>query len=268
VRFEPGDTKTVTLVEIAGKKIIRGGNNLATGIVDSNRLEDILPRLESLGFLHTPETGTEELHVSPYVMDREAYATMFGPTTGDLVKLGNTELWVKVEKDLTSYGDECKFGGGKTLREGMGQASGVPDEISLDLVIVNALIVDWTGIYKADIGVKNGMIVGIGKAGNPDIMDGVDMVVGSCTDVIAGEGKIVTAGGFDTHIHFICPQQVEEAISSGITTMLGGGTGPRWVFYNSEKFWLTTLVLGRVQPLVLQVPIISARCCKLVTIFR
>jgi urease len=161
-----------------------------------------------------------------------------------------------VEKDLTSYGDECKFGGGKTLREGMGQATGVSDEVSLDLAIVNALIVDWSGIYKADIGVKNGLIVGIGKAGNPDVMEGVspNMIVGSCTDVIAGEGKIVTAGGFDTHIHFICPQQVYEAISSGITTMLGGGTGPRYnlpslqypvLIYDSAGTSATTCTPGK-----------------------
>lgn len=162
-------------------------------------------------------------------MDREAYVTMFGPTTGDMVRLGATDLWVKVEKDFTVYGDECVFGGGKTLREGMGQASDWPDGDCLDLVITNALVIDWSGIFKADIGVKDGFIVGIGKAGNPDVMDGVDpsMVVGSTTDVIAGEGKIVTAGGLDTHIHFICPQQAYEAVSSGITTMLGGGTGPR-----------------------------------------
>jgi urease len=164
-------------------------------------------------------------------MDRTAYATMFGPTTGDILRLGFTDLWIKVEKDLTSYGDECKFGGGKTIREGMGQASGVSDEVSLDLVIVNALILDWSGIYKADIGVKNGNIVGIGKAGNPDVMEGVtpNMIVGSCTDVVAGEGKIITAGGFDTHIHFICPQQAQEALASGITAMLGGGVGPRYL---------------------------------------
>ena len=161
-------------------------------------------------------------------MTREAYTTMFGPTTGDLVRLGATDLWIKVEKDLTSYGDECKFGGGKTLREGMGQASGRSDAESLDTVITNALIVDWTGIYKADIGIKNGVIAGIGKAGNPDIMDGVDpsLVVGSCTDVIAGEHSLVTAGGIDSHIHFICPQQAYESVHAGITTMLGGGTGP------------------------------------------
>jgi urease len=231
VRFEPGDTKTVTLVEIGGKKIIRGGNSLASGVVDLARHEEILGKLQKGGFAHTPEPDADAALVTPFEMDRAAYATMFGPTVGDTVRLGNTDLWIKVEKDLTSYGDECKFGGGKTLREGMGQASGVSDNESLDLVIVNALIVDWSGIYKADIGVKDGIIVAIGKAGNPDVMEGVskDMIVGSCTDVIAGEGKIITAGGFDSHIHFICPQQAYEAISSGITTMLGGGTGPRYV---------------------------------------
>ncbi|KAM3086496.1 Urease [Clarireedia jacksonii] len=228
VRFEPGDTKTVTLVEIGGNRIIRGGNHLATGKVDLTRADEILAHLQKAGFAHCPDPTTDSAHIDMFEMSRAAYATMFGPTVGDTIRLGNTDLWIKVEKDLTNYGDECKFGGGKTLREGMGQATGVSDELSLDLVIVNALIVDWSGIYKADIGVKNGIIVGIGKAGNPDVMDGVtpNMIVGSCTDVIAGEGKIVTAGGFDTHIHFICPQQVYEAISSGITTMLGGGTGP------------------------------------------
>ncbi|OWO98853.1 hypothetical protein B2J93_7115 [Marssonina coronariae] len=229
VRFEPGDTKTVTLVEIGGDKIIRGGNHLATGKVDMSRVDHIVAKLQECGFAHSPEPIGDTAHISGFEMDRVAYATMFGPTVGDTVRLGFTDLWVKVERDLTSYGDECKFGGGKTLREGMGQATGVSDEVSLDLVIVNALIVDWTGIYKADIGVKDGFIVGIGKAGNPDVMEGIsaaNMIVGSCTDVIAGEGKIITAGGFDSHIHFICPQQVQEAIASGITTMLGGGTGP------------------------------------------
>ncbi|KUI60485.1 Urease, partial [Cytospora mali] len=229
VRFEPGDTKTVTLVDIAGNRIIQGGNGIAKGVVSASRKDEILTKLQHAGFAHVPEPDSDaSLVVEAFKMDRAAYAAMFGPTTGDLVRLGLTDLWVKVEKDYTVYGDECKFGGGKTLREGMGQATGRPDSRTLDLVVVNALIVDWTGIYKADIGVKDGMIVGIGKAGNPDVMEGVTpgMVVGSCTDVIAGEGKIITAGGIDTHIHFICPQQIEEAIASGITTMLGGGTGP------------------------------------------
>ncbi|OTA98898.1 hypothetical protein M426DRAFT_325606 [Hypoxylon sp. CI-4A] len=232
VRFEPGDTKTVSLVEIGGSRVIRGGNGLATGKVDLDRAADIVEALRRAGFAHAPRPENTDLGVAggaqAFTMDRAAYATMFGPTTGDLVRLGLTDLWVRVEKDLTTYGDECKFGGGKTLREGMGQMAGCPDEKSLDLVVTNALIVDYTGIYKADIGVKDGLIVGIGKAGNPDVMDGVTegMIVGSCTDVIAGEGKIVTAGGLDTHIHLICPQQSYEALASGITTMLGGGTGP------------------------------------------
>ncbi len=161
-------------------------------------------------------------------MDRRHYADMFGPTTGDRVRLGDTGLVAQVEKDFTVYGDECKFGGGKVLREGMGQKAGVGDAEALDCVITNALIVDWTGIYKADIGIKAGRITGIGKAGNPDVMAGVTpgMVVGVTTEAIAGEGLIVTAGGIDSHIHFICPQQADEAIASGITTWVGGGTGP------------------------------------------
>lgn len=161
-------------------------------------------------------------------MKRAHYADMFGPTTGDKVRLGDTALWLEVENDHTVYGDECKFGGGKVIREGMGQAAGVGDNDALDCVITNALVVDSTGIYKADIGIKGGVISGIGKAGNPDVMAGVTkgMVVGVTTEVIAGEGLILTAGGFDAHIHFICPQQAFEAIAAGLTTMVGGGTGP------------------------------------------
>jgi urease subunit alpha len=161
-------------------------------------------------------------------ISRRAYADIYGPTTGDRVRLGDTSLFLKVEKDFTVYGDECKFGGGKTIREGMGQAAGVGDSAALDCVITNALIVDYTGIYKADIGIKGGMISAIGKAGNPDVMAGVDpnMIVGVTTEVIAGEGLIITAGGIDSHIHFICPQQAHEAIAAGLTTMIGGGTGP------------------------------------------
>lgn len=164
----------------------------------------------------------------PFKIDRHVYADMYGPTTGDKVRLGDTSLILEVEKDFTHYGDECKFGGGKVLREGMGQATNVPDAEALDLLITNALVVDYTGIYKADIGIKKGRIVGIGKSGNPDVMAGVTpgMIAGVTTEVIAGEGLIVTAGGIDAHIHFICPQQAEEAIASGLTTMLGGGTGP------------------------------------------
>ena len=163
-----------------------------------------------------------------YRITRTAYAEMFGPTTNDKLRLADTDLILHVERDLAVYGDECKFGGGKVLREGMGQAAGVGDDKALDLVITNALIVDYTGIYKADVGIKNSVIVGIGKAGNPDMMAGVTpgMTVGVTTEAIAAEGMILTAGGFDAHIHFICPQQVDEALASGITTFVGGGTGP------------------------------------------
>jgi len=161
-------------------------------------------------------------------MKRLHYADMFGPTTGDKVRLGDTSLILEVEKDFTVYGDECKFGGGKVIREGMGQAAGVGAKDALDCVITNALIVDWSGIYKADLGIKNGFISAIGKAGNPDVMAGVtkNMIIGVTTEVIAGEGLILTAGGLDTHVHFICPQQANEAIAAGLTTMVGGGTGP------------------------------------------
>lgn len=163
-----------------------------------------------------------------YEMDRRAYADIYGPTTGDRVRLGDTELLIRVEEDRTTYGEECKFGGGKTLRDGMGQSAGLSQADALDLLITNALIVDYTGIIKADIGIKDGRIVGIGKAGNPHIMPDVDatMRVGVTTEVVAGEKLILTAGGIDAHIHFICPQQIDEALASGITTMIGGGTGP------------------------------------------
>src|SRR5437764_6992753 len=146
-------------------------------------------------------------------MKRRHYADMFGPTTGDKLRLGDTSLVLEVEKDFTVYGDECKFGGGKVIREGMGQATGVAAQDALDCVITNALVLDHTGIYKADIGIKNGLIAGIGKAGNPDVMNGVTprMIVGVTTEVISGEGLILTAGGIDSHIHYICPQQAFEA---------------------------------------------------------
>jgi urease subunit alpha len=156
---------------------------------------------------------------------RQAYAEMFGPTTGDRVRLADTELMIEVEKDFTIYGEEVKFGGGKVIRDGMGQSQRNHRDV-MDTVITNALIVDHWGIVKADIGLKNGLIAGIGKAGNPDIQPGVTMAIGGATEIIAGEGMIVTAGGIDSHIHFICPQQIEEALMSGVTTMLGGGTGP------------------------------------------
>lgn len=158
-------------------------------------------------------------------LSRQAYADMFGPTVGDRVRLADTELWVAVEKDYTLYGEEVKFGGGKVIRDGMGQGQMLAAE-AMDLVLTNALIIDHWGIVKADIGIKQGRIAGIGKAGNPDVQPGVTLPIGPGTEVIAAEGKIVTAGGIDSHIHFICPQQVDEALNSGVTTFIGGGTGP------------------------------------------
>jgi urease subunit alpha len=158
-------------------------------------------------------------------ISRAAYAEMYGPTTGDRIRLADTELFIEIERDYATYGEEVKFGGGKTIRDGMGQSQRVHAEV-MDTVITNAVIIDHWGIVKADIGLKNGLIAAIGKAGNPDIQPDVTMAIGGATEIIAGEGAIVTAGGIDTHIHFICPQQIEEALMSGITTMIGGGTGP------------------------------------------
>ncbi|MBC7636126.1 MAG: urease subunit alpha [Acetobacteraceae bacterium] len=157
---------------------------------------------------------------------RRAYADMFGPTTGDRMRLADTDLWVAIEKDFTRYGDEVKFGGGKVIRDGMGQSQASQAQGAVDTVITNVVIIDHWGIVKADVGLVNGRIASIGKAGNPDVQSGVDIIIGPGTEVIAGEGKILTAGGIDSHIHFICPQQVDDAIASGITTMVGGGTGP------------------------------------------
>ncbi|WP_219928904.1 urease subunit alpha [Palleronia abyssalis] len=159
-------------------------------------------------------------------ISRADYAAMYGPTTGDRVRLADTDLVIEVERDLTTYGEEVKFGGGKVIRDGMGQSQASRAEGAVDTVITNALIVDHTGIYKADVGLKDGRIVAIGKAGNPDTQPNVDIIIGPGTEAIAAEGRILTAGGFDSHIHFICPQQIEEALMSGVTTMLGGGTGP------------------------------------------
>ncbi|MBD1861149.1 MULTISPECIES: urease subunit alpha [Trichocoleus] len=161
-----------------------------------------------------------------YRMNRRAYAETFGPTVGDRVRLADTELIIEVERDFTNYGDEVKFGGGKVIRDGMGQSPITNADGAVDLVITNALILDWWGIVKADVGIKDGRIAKIGKAGNPYIQDHVDIIIGPGTEVLAGEGMILTAGGIDSHIHFICPQQIETAIASGITTMIGGGTGP------------------------------------------
>lgn len=158
-------------------------------------------------------------------ISRQAYADMFGPTVGDKIRLADTELWIEVEHDFTTYGEEVKFGGGKVIRDGMGQSQLLASEV-VDTLITNALIIDHWGIVKADVGLKNGRIHAIGKAGNPDIQPGVTMAIGASTEVIAGEGMILTAGGIDSHVHFICPQQIEEALTSGVTTLIGGGTGP------------------------------------------
>ncbi|GJN94126.1 hypothetical protein Rhopal_007200-T1 [Rhodotorula paludigena] len=237
VRFEPGDTKTVTLVQIGGHQIVTGGNAILNTAFDAHFADlglssKALSRLLERGFSHSPEpsavASSDPAQIAPYELSRESYASMYGPTVGDRVRLADTDLWIEVEKDLTTYGDECKFGGGKVIREGMGQATNRPDSETLDCIIMNALVVDWSGIYKADIGLKNGNIVGIGKGGNPDVMDGVTpgMVVGVNTETIAGEKLILTAGAQDVHVHYICPQLCNEALASGTTTVIGGGTGP------------------------------------------
>jgi len=236
VRFEPGDSKTVTLVEICGNNTIVGGNSFAGGVENLSPAEEVVAELCKKGFAHVAAPVVPMEHMEVDTMSRARYAAMFGPSVGDLVRLGDTELWIKIEGDCTTTygdectssgeyttsvkyttnveyttcGDECKFGGGKTLREGMGQASGRGDEECLDLVITNAVVVDYTGIYKADIGVKNGHIAQIGRAGNPDIMKITDgMVVGSNTDVISGEGKIVTYGAMDSHV---CPCKLSRCM--------------------------------------------------------
>ncbi|KAL8156967.1 urease isoform X2 [Apium graveolens] len=230
-RFEPGDAKTVTLVQIGGKQVIRGGNSIADGPFSDANIETVMERVLERSFGHLEEMVASESTVvedSVTVLSREAYANIYGPTTGDKIRLGDTDLFAEIESDFAVYGDECVFGGGKVLRQGMGQACGRNQVDCLDTVITNAIIIDFTGIFKADIGIKEGIIVSLGKAGNPDVMDGVtnNMIVGVNTEVIAGEGMIVTAGAVDCHVHFICPQLAHEAIASGITTMVGGGTGP------------------------------------------
>ncbi|KAF5189930.1 Urease subunit alpha [Thalictrum thalictroides] len=233
IRFEPGDMKVVPLVSIGGRKVIRGGNNIVDGPIDVSQMETVMEAVRVKEFGNAEEADTSEEVTGEdqgitTIVSREAYANMYGPTTGDKIRLGDTDLYAEIEYDYAVYGDECIFGGGKVLRDGMGQASGYPSSDNLDTVITNAVIIDYTGIYKADIGIKGGSISSIGKAGNPDVMDGVafNMIVGVNTEVIGGEGMIVTAGAIDCHVHFICPQLAYEAISSGITTLVGGGTGP------------------------------------------
>ncbi len=211
VRFEPGEEKPVSLTEYGGEQLVLGHRGMTNqSVKEILALQDI-----------SIQNGIP--------MSRETYAAMYGPTTGDRVRLGDTDLWIKVERDFAIYGDECKFGGGKVIRDAMGQsARATRADETPDVVVTNALIIDHWGIVKADIGIRDGKIVGIGKAGNPDTMSGVDprLVIGAATDIIAGEGLIVTAGGIDAHIHFVSPQQIETAIGSGVTTMIGGGTGP------------------------------------------
>jgi urease len=237
VRFEPGDVKTVSLVQVGGYQALAGGNGIYSGPLATFRADPavqqaVKTRLLTDKFCDESEQGYAEAQAlpspAPFELSREAYCALYGPTTGDRIRLADTNLWIEVEKDMTSFGDECKFGGGKVLRDGMGQATGHTDEETLDTVIINALIVDWWGVVKADIGIKKGLITGIGKAGNPNMMNGVTpgMIVGSCTEVVAGEGLILTAGAIDAHVHFICPELCEEALASGITTLVGGGTGP------------------------------------------
>jgi urease subunit alpha len=206
VRFEPGQSREVTLVPFGGARSVFGFNGKVMGAL--------------------PETQKGQGNVPPRKMPRAAYAGMFGPTKGDRFRLADTDIIIEVEKDYTTYGDEVKFGGGKVIRDGMGQSQATRAQGAVDLVITNATVLDVTGIFKADIGVRDGRIVAIGKAGNPDVQSGVDIVIGPGTEAIAGEGKILTAGGLDVHIHFICPQQVDDALASGVTTMMGGGTGP------------------------------------------
>lgn len=201
IRFEPGDSKRVTLVDSTVRH----------------------HQLQAHGKQEVPADAPK-----PFELSREAYATLYGPTVGDRVRLADTDLWAVVERDYAMYGDECTFGGGKVVRDGMGQASGWSARDVLDTVVTNALIIDYTGIIKADIGIKDGLIAGIGKAGNPDTMQGVspNMAIGSCTEVVAGEGLLVTAGGIDTHVHMLSMDMCEEGLANGITTLVGGGTGP------------------------------------------
>jgi urease len=234
VRFEPGEQKTVTLVNIGGDRNVNCGNQLSGGKVDTVQWVDVERRMNEkggFGNVVTTTSSSSSIQVpkgKAHVISRSAYADAYGPTTGDCVRLGDTSLIARIQHDYTTYGEECKFGGGKSLREGMGQMTSVSASLALDCVITNAMIIDAKlGIIKADIGIKGNKIHNIGKAGNPDTQNGVtltpgkEMIVGPTTDVIAGEKMIVTAGGIDAHVHFICPQQCDDAIASGLTTMYG-----------------------------------------------
>jgi urease len=236
VRFEPGEQKTVTLVNIGGNRIVNCGNGLTSGDgggrsggknVDNVNWSDVERRMEQKGGFGNV-TAAQVPEGKAHVVSRSAYADAYGPTVGDRIRLGDTSLFARIQYDHTYYGDECKFGGGKVIREGMGQMTSASASLALDTVITNAVIIDAKlGIIKADIGIKGNKIHNIGKAGNPDTQNGVtltpgkEMIVGPTTDVIAGEKMIVTAGGIDAHVHFICPQQCDDAIASGLTTMYG-----------------------------------------------
>src|SRR5580698_9675750 len=207
VRFEPGQSRTVRLTPYLGSRESYGFQAKVSG------------KMGPIAKIGPSNEG-------PTRISRAAYAGMFGPTVGDKVRLADTDLFIEVEKDHTIYGEEVKFGGGKVIRDGMGQSQRTRAEGAVDTVITNALILDHWGIVKADIAIRDGLIAAIGKAGNPDVQPDVGIIIGPGTEIIAGEGKIITAGGIDTHVHYICPQQIEEALYSGVTTMMGGGTGP------------------------------------------
>ena len=224
VRFEPGESKHVEIVEFGGTKTIFGFSGLVSGDLESKR-EEAVKNINENNFKNISENIEGESN--SLEIPRNRYVELFGPTMGDKVRLADTDLVIEIEKDLIKYGDELVFGGGKSARDGLGQASGVLREESADLVITNAMIIDpILGIIKADIGIKDGKILGVGNAGNPNVMDDVDIVVSSNTEIISGEHTICTPGTIDSHIHFISPQQAIDAICNGITTMIGGGTGP------------------------------------------
>ena len=224
VRFEPGESKHVEVVEFGGTKTIFGFSGLVSGDLESKK-EEAIKNINENNFKNISENIESESN--SLEISRNRYVELFGPTVGDKVRLADTELVIEIEKDLIKYGDELVFGGGKSARDGLGQASGVLREESADLVITNAMIIDpILGIIKADIGIKDGKILGVGNAGNPNVMDDVDIVVSSNTEIISGEHTICTPGTIDSHIHFISPQQAIDAICNGVTTMIGGGTGP------------------------------------------
>jgi urease subunit alpha len=243
VRFEPGEVKEVHLVPFAGARVVHGFNGLVGGPLDDAATRQAsLDRLRQAGFARPGFVPATPAAAPAVRLSREAYGRLYGPTAGDRIRLADTDLLIEIEKDHAVLGEEVVFGGGKVIREGQGQAplrepGAAPH---LDLVITNVVVLDWWGIVKGDVGVRDGRVVGVGKAGNPFVQEGVDpaLVIGPGTEVVSGEGLICTAGGIDTHIHFICPQQVEVAIASGVTTMIGGGTG------SATGTWATTCTPG------------------------